>query len=210
MLLKLWKKQFWQHSWEQQQEDKFLLSALQWDKTCNDFVRNINPMEISRVMDCCAQDALVVCCLAENQHTLQSVGSQSDLQSRQPPKLFIRAGLVQHHQHVYCTNSTVPVPLLPPTLAERQNPHLKNSFLSKLHDLLLSKARKGFLKMYLVWWTSKGNSTFKVLVGAQPVPSIECSLNKLKRKQKRRHTYYTEQLLGKLPLSEIFSENIRK
>ena len=50
----------------------------------------------------------------------------------------------------------------------------------------------------------KGNSTFNVLVGAQPVPSIECSLNKLEK----RHIYYTVQLLVKQPLSEI-SKNIK-
>lgn len=51
----------------------------------------------------------------------------------------------------------------------------------------------------------KGNGTFNVLVGAQPVPSIECSLNKLEK----RHTNYTVQLLVKQPLSEIFSENFK-
>lgn len=99
---------------------------------CSDFVGNINPMEIARVMGCCC-----VCCLGEEQHTLQSVCSQNHLQNPLSEQRLCS------HTNI-STTSTEPVSTAATNLAERQNPHLKNLFLSKPHELFLCKARKGF------------------------------------------------------------------
>lgn len=170
MLLKLWKKQFWQHSLEQQQEDESLLSALQG--FCQEYQSHGNDQGYGVLLTGCWVKT-------STNHREWLLCSHTN-----PQNLLPEQDLCSHTKTTNIfTISPVPVPLLHQHLLKDKT-LLKT--LSKPHELFLSKARKGFLKMYQVWWTQpKGNSTFKVLVGAQPVPSIECSLNKLEKKRKK-------------------------